>query len=280
MHIIGFIIIVFLFLSCNNYQKNKAVNTYQQIEWKILAFEDTSKKFQKNDILWLSAEFLTENDSVFWNSNHEGADKFFIQLQDTVQHPFFFPFYSASEQDSLIITAPKEMVLKDIFNITKCPYFLNNDKTIKCLIKIKQHFSDSDHSFVINLQKDENKIIYDFLEKNKPLYETDTNGIIWLDPLPVPEFKHRKNIKEATVAYSGYFLDGRLIDHSDSLGIRYNDTLQLIEGLNYVIKKLNIGQSAKIIIPSQLAFGACGSFNKTIPPFTPMLYEIKLLQIQ
>ena len=82
------------------------------------------------------------------------------------------------------------------------------------------------------------------------------------------------------MAYYGYFLDGRMIDFNDSLGIYYDDSLQLIKGLNYVIKRLDVGQSAKIVLPSPLAFGMRGSFNKTIPPFTPLLYEIKLLQLK
>ncbi|MCX7728036.1 MAG: FKBP-type peptidyl-prolyl cis-trans isomerase [Bacteroidia bacterium] len=273
---------VVLLVSCqSSTQKHPHAHSYQNVQWQLLAFEDTTKSFQKNTWLWVSAEFLTDKDSAFWNSNHEGADKFFLQLLDTLSHPFYYPFYFASENDSFMIIAPKEVVLKDVFNTNHCPSFLKNDKNIKCFLKIKKQINlHTDNSFLYSFQKNEEQIINHFLKKNNPLYQQDSNQIIWLEPLPIPPFKNREHIKEATVAYSGYFLDGRMIDHCDSLGIRYNDTLQLIEGLNYVIKKLNVGQSAKIILPSRLAFGMRGSFNKTIPPYTPLLYEIKLLQIQ
>ncbi len=274
-----YLILYSLLIHCNGPIENN-FSTYKNVNWDIIAFEDTAKIFQKDDWLWLDAEFITQDDSVFWNSHHEGADKFFIQLVDTTQHPFFFPFYKSSEQDSLIIVAPTNIVLKDIFNIEERPRFLNNDSTIKCFIKIKKHLKSLNDKCLQTFQIDEVKLIESFLLKNKPLYQKDSNNIIWLEPLPIPIFKHRPNIKEATVAYSGYFLDGREIDHNDSLGIRYHDTLQLIEGLNYVIQRLDVGKSAKIILPSQLAFGTRGSLNKTIPPFTPLLYEIKLLQIQ
>lgn len=274
-----FYILALLLTQCYTPPKNKTAS-YRRIQWNILAFEDTTKVFQKNTYLWLDAEFVTQNDSVFWNSHHEGADKFFIHLLDTVQHPLFFPFYQSSEQDSLIIIAPKEFILKDIFNISECPEFLSKDSIIKCFIKIKKYFKSIDEAYLQQFQKDEISAIEKFLLKNKPLYQKDSNGIIWLEPLPIPEFINRENIKEVTVAYSGYFLDGRMIDHNDSLGIRYDDTLQLIKGLNYVIKRLEFGKSAKIILPSPLAFGSRGSLNKTIPPFTPLLYEINLLQNQ
>lgn len=278
----GYFILFLIFLiSCNPSDKSNSINSYKKVKWQLLAFEDTTKKFKLGDYLWLDAEFLTQNDSVFWNSHHEGNDKFFIQLKDTLQHPFFFPFYLASEQDSLMIIAPKQIILTDIFNIQTPPYFLQKDKIIKCFAKIKKQINSLNDSCLYQFQKDENKLIQSFLDKNKILHQKDTNGMVWLEPLPIPDFKYnRQNVKEATVAYSGYFLDGRMIDHSDSLGIRYDDTLQLIEGLNFVIKKLDVGQSAKIILPSHLAFGARGSFNKTIPPYTPLLYEIKLIQIK
>jgi FKBP-type peptidyl-prolyl cis-trans isomerase len=282
MNVYKYLIFVFpvIFYQCTHSTIPENNNHYKGVRWQIFAFEDTIKKFQFNDFLHLDAEFLTSADSVFWNSHHEGNDKFFIQLLDTTQHPFFYPFYLSSEKDSLLIIADKKTVLSDVFNIQICPDFLKNDSVIKCFVKIKKHLKSLENAYFEDFEKDEEKMIADFLEKTKTLHQKDENGIVWLEPLPIPEFKNRKNVKEATVAYSGYFLDGRMIDHCDSLGIHYNDTLQLIEGLNYVIKKLNIGQSAKIIIPSPLAFGKRGSFNKTIPPFTPILYEIKLTQIK
>jgi len=275
-----FIVFVIIFISCHKKNNHSVPSIYKGVEWHLISFEDTAKMFQKNDWLWLDIEFTTQSDSIFWNSHHEGADKFFIQLKDTLESPFYFPFYHSSVGDSFFIIAPKSLVLKDIFNITESPYFFKHDSVIKCFIKIKKKVNSFSDKTILTFQQDEKKIIQSFLDKHRPLHQIDTNGIIWLDPLPIPNFKERWRVKEATVAYYGYFLDGRMIDFNDSLGIRYNDSLQLIEGLNYVIKKLEVGQSAKIILPSHLAFGIRGSFNKTIPPFTPLLYEIKLLELK
>lgn len=276
-----YLIISFIFTFCSySSKKNPEASSYKNIQWKLIGFEDTARAFKKGDWLWIDAEFLNEKDSVFWNSHHEGADKFFIQLKDTIQHPFFYPLYFSSEQDSLLIIAPKTQILQSIFHLTKCPVFLEKDSILKCYLKIRKKIFSSDQNTLSILKNNEWQVIQAFLEKNHIVHQIDKNNIVWIEPLPIPDDKNRTFIREATVAYTGYFLDGRIMDHSDSLGIRYNDTLQLIEGLNYVIKKLEVGQSAKIILPSQLAFGERGSFNKTVPPFTPLLYEIKLLQIQ
>jgi FKBP-type peptidyl-prolyl cis-trans isomerase len=60
----------------------------------------------------------------------------------------------------------------------------------------------------------------------------------------------------------------------------YGTPDQVLKGINYVIPRLKVGQSAKIILPSRLAFGEKGSSNGTVPPFTPLLYEITLNDIK
>ena len=55
--------------------------------------------------------------------------------------------------------------------------------------------------------------------------------------------------------------------------------MQILEfNIHYVIKRLKKGQNAKIILPSRLAFGENGSSNGTIAPYTPLIYEIKIIE--
>jgi FKBP-type peptidyl-prolyl cis-trans isomerase FkpA len=39
------------------------------------------------------------------------------------------------------------------------------------------------------------------------------------------------------------------------------------------------GGKAKIIIPSYLAYGERGSSTGTVPPFTPVVYQVHLIEI-
>ena len=52
-----------------------------------------------------------------------------------------------------------------------------------------------------------------------------------------------------------------------------------MRGLNYAIKLLKIGESAKIIIPSYLGFGMSG-YGESVPPYSTLLLNIKLLNIK
>jgi len=49
--------------------------------------------------------------------------------------------------------------------------------------------------------------------------------------------------------------------------------------LNYGIKLLQIGDKAKIIIPSYLGFGMSG-YGKSVPPYSTLLLNVKLLNIE
>ena len=48
----------------------------------------------------------------------------------------------------------------------------------------------------------------------------------------------------------------------------------------YALYKLKKGEKAKIILPSQLAFGDQGSSNGVIPPYTPLVYQIEIIDIK
>ena len=52
-----------------------------------------------------------------------------------------------------------------------------------------------------------------------------------------------------------------------------------MRGLNYAIKLLEIGDKAKIIIPSYLGFGMSG-YGRTVPPYSTLLLNVKLLNIE
>ena len=52
-----------------------------------------------------------------------------------------------------------------------------------------------------------------------------------------------------------------------------------IRGMNYAIKLLKIGESAKIIIPSYLGFGVSG-YGELVPPYSTLLLNIKLLNLK
>ena len=67
-------------------------------------------------------------------------------------------------------------------------------------------------------------------------------------------------------------IDGYL---SDTISFKLGFSKQM-KGLNYAIKRLNVGDKAKIIIPSHLAFGVSG-YGQQVSPYATLLLNVELL---
>ena len=85
------------------------------------------------------------------------------------------------------------------------------------------------------------------------------------------------------ISYVGKFLNGYVFDNTDDKGItptfRYGEDYQLLEGVESGLKGLKEGESVKIILPSRRAFGEEGSLAGIVPPYTAVIFEIKILKI-
>ncbi|MCC7302969.1 MAG: FKBP-type peptidyl-prolyl cis-trans isomerase [Bacteroidia bacterium] len=119
----------------------------------------------------------------------------------------------------------------------------------------------------------ENLLIARFIRERKWIPDTIANGLYMI--------RTRKGKGEFPVAgervairYSGSFLGGEVFDRG-TLEFTVGEQMQVIRGLEIAIGKLREKGKAKIIIPSYLAFGENGSSNGTVPPSTPVVYEIE-----
>ncbi len=82
----------------------------------------------------------------------------------------------------------------------------------------------------------------------------------------------------ATVAYQAFLLDSTLVDRTDPEEVRqyrigHDD---LVTGLHEALTLMHVGDSARFVIPSYLAFGLTGN-QSNIPPNSALYYEITLL---
>ena len=90
------------------------------------------------------------------------------------------------------------------------------------------------------------------------------------------------------VNYTGMFLNGTIFDSSVKRNQPFGfilGTKQVIEGWEQVLKLMKKGASAIIILPSALAYDSTGwidhrSGKYFIPPYSPMRFEIQLLDIK
>jgi FKBP-type peptidyl-prolyl cis-trans isomerase len=90
--------------------------------------------------------------------------------------------------------------------------------------------------------------------------------------------------REVVLSYKAYFYNGELFDDTQNWKDTFNYVVgvpnQVISGISEGIDGLRGGGKAKIIIPSRFAFGKDGSSTGLVPPFEPLKYEIKIIDVK
>jgi FKBP-type peptidyl-prolyl cis-trans isomerase FkpA len=278
--------LLFIF-SCREKPKTYQGYTKQNnFYYKLISLGDGSKKTDSTQCLLIEASCKTLSDSTFWDTKHKGAQTFFI----TKNSPSFLKsVYGFSVGDSLQYLFPAEKFFNQFFK-SEVPFFCKKDSCIKFSVKIirplnvSQYNAFNDSLNVREKEKESNEQvqIQNYISKNcKQVHEFSSNAFI--------EITHATNLdsvkkgKKIKLFYKGYFLDGTLVDytpHNWAFEFVCGQEGQLIAGLQLALYKLKKGEKAKIILPSQLAFGSEGSSNGAVPPYTPLVYQIEIADIK
>ncbi len=166
----------------------------------------------------------------------------------------------------------------------------NNGKEIEFSMKAKKIQSPYEYaeeqkyiSWKNDGEMNELKHLKEFLKKKKIDEGNLVDGIYFL-----PLKKGRGKIVEigntVVVHYKGSFLDSTIFDSTyekkEPFEFKFGDDDQVIPGLELAICQMRKGEKAKLIIPSQLAFGESGSSTGIVPPFTTVEYELELINLK
>ncbi|MBI2258420.1 MAG: FKBP-type peptidyl-prolyl cis-trans isomerase [Flavobacteriia bacterium] len=87
--------------------------------------------------------------------------------------------------------------------------------------------------------------------------------------------------QEAKIKYSIRLLDGKLCYQTEN-GETFMfqiDKSEIESGVQEGIKKMKVGDKAKLIIPSHIAHGLVGDLDK-IPPLSPIVVDVELLELK
>lgn len=271
----------FAFTFCENPTKKNSFTYNTSGYWhQLLSFNTDSLSNIPNSIYWISASFKNQKDSIFWDSYNNLNDNFFIDKDSAKSSNFLIKFASTlSELDSCLLLIKTKDFYSQQFNVSQIPFFSKTDSVVKINIKVKKIYRQQEfQNLQINLAQKEVQEIENYFSNVKDFeLSKDSLGFYWIEkPIAntLPKIKFGDVI---SLSYTGCYLNGRVIDSSPkNFKITYGTPDQILKGLNYVISRLKLGQNAKIILPSRLAFGEKGSSNFMIPPFTPLVYTLKI----
>jgi FKBP-type peptidyl-prolyl cis-trans isomerase len=88
---------------------------------------------------------------------------------------------------------------------------------------------------------------------------------------------------QVTVDYTGWLEDGTKFDSSLDRGTPLVFTLgegKVIEGWDRGLLGMKVGETRRITIPPELAYGEAGTPGGPIPPNATLVFEIEMLDIQ
>lgn len=258
--------------------------------YKLISIGDGNESPLKDNIVIVEAVMKTQSDSVFWDTKHDAANGLFINLNsNAILGSCNLHFTKMAEGDSVSFLIKPSVLFRNYFD-TIVPDFCLSDTLVRLDVKLIQIISkaefealkknadgtdDEEDTELLELQ-----LIDCYLMQDYKFVKADENGIYTLN-------KTSTNLEKVTggkrikVAFKGSFLDGKPVDKVEqTIEFIYGTPDQLIKGLNIVIGSLKKGETTKIIVPSRLAFGELGSSNGSIPPYTPLVYNIKIIDIK
>lgn len=124
---------------------------------------------------------------------------------------------------------------------------------------------------------EEEKLISNYLDRHAIPALTGRGGLrYYIDGKG--DGRQVKDSMTVKIAYEVRFLTGDLVYSSNITGQRVIvlGKTSVESGLYDVILKMRVGDRAKFVLPSHLAFGASGDGDK-VPPRTTLVYDIELI---
>ena len=252
--------------------------------YRLISFDSDSSAYRPDKIAWVTASFKTQSDSVFWDSFNNLNDKFYLENDSSEKDNFLKNYISkCSASDSACVLIKPEDFYRQLFKTASIPFFSRNDTVVKVNFKVKRVLNKDEFVKIQhNLEKNEKAQIKRYFGTLVEMEAArDPLGFYWVDLTEGSGSEFPKAGDNISIRYKGSYLNGRFLEQSGSdFEFIYGTPDQVLKGINYVIGRLKLGGNAKIILPSRLAFGEKGSSNATVPPFTPLVYEIQLTKLQ
>lgn len=170
------------------------------------------------------------------------------------------------------------IILGLLFGLFSCENEQQTNKLVKKLDKqaIKENLVKTNQ----HLLKSENQNIKDFIERyNYQMSETGTG--LYYEIYEKGNGNKAQKGKIAELKFSIRLLNGQMIYKSDEQGIKEFEIGKggVESGLEEGILLLHVGDHARFIIPSHLAFGLLGDLEK-IPEKAAIVYDIELINLK
>ncbi len=274
--------ILILTSSCKSSDKYTKHNS--GFEYKIIFNSKEGTRVKTDDIIELNLKYFTSNDSLIFNTD-DFAGNFRVTVLENDRGLFQEAVKLLKPGDS----ASFKIQAKDFFEKTrnvKVPDFISENDILRFQLKIKKIVSKEEIEKEIELlsikkETEENLLLEDYIKKNGITVKPSKTGL-YIIALKKGKGKKAQIGKKVTIHYTGSFINNMKFASTIEKDKPFEFVLgqeEVIPAWNEAVAKMKVGDKIKIITPSKLAYGSQGS-GHSIKPFTPLIFEIKLLSAE
>lgn len=271
--------------ACDYFSKYPGFDkTKSGIYYKLVKFGESLDKAEPGDYVTADIVYKTIGDSVFFEGRRklqitkptfEGAiDECFLMLAEDEKASFIISasdFFKKTLETTLpdFIHEEDPMIVDiDVVDIqTEEEYFMEKEAFLHWI----EDFGDY-----------EKVILRQYIDQQKINKEPTESGLYHLT---IAQGNGNKVFvgDTVTVHYEGKFLNGKFFDstkrRNSPFQFVYGRKWQVIPGMEEAIGRMEEGERALFIIPSQIGFGETGSSTGIIPPYTSTLFEVELMEV-
>ena len=233
-----------------------------------------------------------DKDSVFFGSRERGGDSlgaFWIPLNKSFKGCLEEGITFMAAGDSASFKMNADSIFTKTFH-ARMPAFVKSGSIITFNIKLINF--ESQEKFMQQQQEQAEKqkamgktieanSIKKYLNDNHLTIVPDSNGLYFLDHVKTMGAAPQEG-DSVTMTYKGTLLDGTVFDasanHGGTFSFVFSQHAQLIRGWILVLSMMRQGETVKVLIPSNLAYGERGA-GGMIKGNTPLIFEMGMVKV-
>ena len=283
-----FLIFLLTIFSCQN--KNSSVITTEN-GYELIFHELSGSKVINKNGKTINVRILAEDklgEIVFSSSNNglNGVSSFYY---DSISNsPFEQILKNLYVGDSISFEISTTIFYRSLFGENVKLNAYSNDEMLKVYLKVLSYNNPDDQLIFINMLKN-NAIENEEYSLNKEKQKWSKNflkifkndGMYAIKIASQESYSELVDTNENRVGlfYSIRDLNGRDIYKTPNFYPEYYETQvdgQLLDGFKILVNNFQKGDSILAIIPSKFMFGERGSFVNQIPPFCPLMINLRI----
>ena len=287
---INYLIYVFFFfiVGCNSSENPLFYTTKNGLKYEYHEIITDGKKPQIGDFLNMYMELKSLNDSIYYsslNNRQFGIESFRLKASN-IKGGVHEGFLSIMEGDSVTFYINPVDFFKYYSN-SNPPIYINKNEEIKItirLINIKDSIAQIEFKKeqLLKLAMKEEYIIEEVLEKWNHNYDTILKyGDVFIAKLNSMN-QNQIDINGSVKVHYAIKLHNKDSIYSNFLAEPHEFDMevegQMLPGFKYIIQQLKYGDHVMALVPSYLCFGNKGSVDGKVPPYSPLIFEIMVLE--